>query len=813
MPHEPLATQQLTTRRVLTRYLALVFSLGLVVAFYAWATSPGVPLFARFDGGGSYYNLLARGFRSGHLSLLKEVPPGVLKLKDPYDPQQNAPFGMHDVSYYKGKFYLYFGAAPALLLYGPFAAIFGRELDDRQAVFLFSCGAFLAGSFLLTRIRRRHFPGIGIALEAGGLIAIGLAAMVPVLLRRQQVYEVAISSADAFFIASLLCLYLSLSGDRRLSWLACASLSYGFAIASRPTYLFGAACLLVPVLFNGRSGEPTTGVGGSGRLARAFAATIPVTLVTACILLYNYLRFDNPFEFGYHFAFSGNNESSGTHFSPSFVWFNCRAYLFAPAHLSAYFPFVRVASLPRPPSGYMGFEDPYGIFPNMPFVALAFAAPWVSLRRPGLASFALATAISSLAVAAVIFTFQFAANRYMVDFLPGIVILAVIGFWGLAEHPAGLGRRALTIACWVLLIWSVLFNLFASFGHNEYLRISNPAIYRSLAHAFGFPRYAFDRISGRDYGPLELTVKFPADKREKLEPLLITGADFLSDYLYVVYVTSSKIVVGFEHTSYGGPTSDEIPIDYHQAHRITVDMPPLYPPLGDPYFDGIPKGAVESFGERLTIDLDGIRIIDTAQQFYPPIALRPSIGSGGANQTSLGNRFSGEILGVRRLTKDWRTAPSPALAGPMVILLEFPVGQLGAHEPIISSGFAGRGDVLSVGYVDARHVTFSFDHWGAGGPTSDPVEIKPGVVQNLEVRFGSFFPASKRPSDVPASLWADASGRLQVILDNHMVFEVKASFYEVPAETVVVGRNAIGSSSCTAKFTGQVVSSTRVRLR
>ncbi|HXQ82028.1 MAG TPA: hypothetical protein VN775_11985 [Opitutaceae bacterium] len=805
MPRERPDPHPLTGRSALLRVSVLTLSLCAAVAFYAWAISPEGPSLAKFDDGTGYYNLLIRGFRSGHLSLQAEVPPGLLKLKDPYDPAQNAQFGMHDVSFYKGKFYLYFGAAPALVLYWPVAALSGRYLDDRQAIFLFSTAAFLAGSYLLIQIRRRYFPGAGLAAEAGGIVAMGFANMVPVLLRRPQFYEVAITAAFAFFILSLVGLYQSLHRERRLGWLAFASLCYGLAIASRPTYLFGAAALLVPVVL-GPAPETRPGRGGPARLALACAALVPVGLVVAGIMAYNELRFDNPFEFGVTWALSGFNETKITQFSPSYVWYNCRAYLFAPANLSAYFPFVRVVSLPPTPAGHYGVEDPYGILPNMPFAALALAAVLACASRPRLRPFALAAALSSFAVACVIFTFQFATNRYMVDFLPGFIILGVIGFWGVREHFSGLGRRAVTAGCWVLLVWSALFNVFASFAHNELLRVNDPALFRRLEHAFNTPRYVCDRLVGRTYGPLELTVRFPTDKKGKLEPLVITGLEFLSDYLYVYYASNDKIVIGFEHTGYGGPVTDAFPVDYSRPHRITVDMPPLYPPVGDPYFDGIPPKVVEAFNTRLRVSFDdGPQIIDTAARFHPPFAVRPSIGSGGANQAALGRRFTGEILGVRRLSPDWTAMAKAALTGPLVIVLEFPAGQAGVSEPIVSSGVTGRGDVLVVHYVDSNHVTFTLDHWGYGGPTSGPVEIKPGVQQTLVVSLGSFFPASERPSHALASRWSDAAGRLEVTLDNHKVFDVRTPSYDAPSETVVVGRNQIGSTSCQNRFSGRII--------
>ena len=153
VPRETSPDQSPTARSAALRYAVLILSIAAVIAFYAWAIAPGPPSIAKFDTGIEYYNLLVKGFRSGHLSLQAEAPAGLLKLKDPYDPRQNAPFGMHDVSFYKGKLYLYFGAAPALVLYWPFTAITGLYLDDRQAVFVFCVGAFLAGCFLLGRVR------------------------------------------------------------------------------------------------------------------------------------------------------------------------------------------------------------------------------------------------------------------------------------------------------------------------------------------------------------------------------------------------------------------------------------------------------------------------------------------------------------------------------------------------------------------------------------------------------------------------------------------------------------------------------------
>src|SRR5208283_1103902 len=212
------------------------------------------------------------------------------------------------------------------------------------------------------------------------IIAMGLATMVPVLLRRSQVYEVAVASGNAFFMVSLLGVFQAFHGGRKLAWLSLASLAYGMAIASRPSYVFGAVFLLVPVLVAGVGGPAAEG-GAPGRLPRAVAALAPLGLAVAGLLLYNQLRFDSPFEFGQRYELSGVDETRATHFSLSYLWYNCRAYLFAPANLSAYFPFVRVVSLPRPPAAHIGVEDPYGIIPNIPFALLALLSPLACANR------------------------------------------------------------------------------------------------------------------------------------------------------------------------------------------------------------------------------------------------------------------------------------------------------------------------------------------------------------------------------------------------------------------------------------------------
>ena len=62
-----------------------------------------------------YFNLLIDGWLDGQLHMKVEVPEELRRLPDPYDPAQRRPgLGLHDASFYRGKYYVYFGVAPAV---------------------------------------------------------------------------------------------------------------------------------------------------------------------------------------------------------------------------------------------------------------------------------------------------------------------------------------------------------------------------------------------------------------------------------------------------------------------------------------------------------------------------------------------------------------------------------------------------------------------------------------------------------------------------------------------------------------------------
>ena len=96
--------------------IILVLVCALVVGLFAWMAVESVTELTGWSAANNHYNLLVRGFQHGQLSLDKPAPPQLATLADPYDPVANGRYrtgyGLHDMTYYKGRLYLYFGSLP-----------------------------------------------------------------------------------------------------------------------------------------------------------------------------------------------------------------------------------------------------------------------------------------------------------------------------------------------------------------------------------------------------------------------------------------------------------------------------------------------------------------------------------------------------------------------------------------------------------------------------------------------------------------------------------------------------------------------------
>ena len=411
-----------------------------------------------------HYNLLVQGFRAGQLSLKKEVPPGLAQLADPYDPSAHTSYReVGDMSYYKGKLYLYFGVTPAVVLFWPYVALTGHYLSQKDAAVIFCLVGFLVSAGLLWALWRHYFAEVNVAVVAAGTLALGLATLVPLMLSRCGVWEVPISCGYALTMLALAAIWKALhEPKRRCWWLAAASVAYGLAVGARPSLLFGVVVLLVPVAQAWRERRKVW--------TSLLAATVPIALIGLGLMIYNFLRFDSAFDFGGHYQLAADRLLTRQFFSLRYLGFNFRVYFLEPARWSGRFPFVHDITVPPLPAGHgLAEQQTFGILTNIPLVWLALAVPlaWRERSAEGrsvLGGFLAAVALLFWIGALTLGLFFYAAGRYEVEFLPALVLLAVTGILSLERAVAGqpVRRRAMRWGWSLLLGLSVAFNLLAS---------------------------------------------------------------------------------------------------------------------------------------------------------------------------------------------------------------------------------------------------------------------------------------------------------------------------------------------------------------
>ncbi len=774
---------------------------AIVVWVYFWIARPAVSQLGNPTAREAYYNLLVDGFCDGHLYLKKEPPVEMARLANPYDPAQNHSYRLHDATYFQGRYYIYFGATPALVLLLPYKILSGEYLWHSETVAIFCAGSFLVTVVLLAAARRRYFPQMGVVVLGALVAGLGLANAMPIMLRRPDVWEVPIACASFFVMLALAAVWQVLHASRRrVGWAVLASLAYGLAVAARPPVLLGAAMLLVPVGVQWRR-------FGAGRreAARLLVAVVaPITMIGFALMFYNWVRFGSVLEFGQKYQLAGVDNTKQTFFGVGYFWYHVRLYLWEPGQWSWYFPFFIGIRVPPAPAGQLGVESVFGLLTNLPVVWCALAC-LVALRgdtaRPNGRAWLWAVGLVAVICGLTVCFFGGATNRYFVDFLPAWILLAGWGILILEYGFAGWTawwRWPVRSVWWGALLFSAAVNFFASCEHLNLLQLRDEAGYRRLACFFNVPVAWWEDFRGRRDGPLELRLKLPQFTQARTEPLLMTGYGANADYIWIHYRDEGHIVIGMEHTGRGGPVSAAIPVDYSQEHTVVISMGSLFPPVTHPRYEQLRSVADVFLRQQVKVEWDGQEIIAKQQKTYDASPATRYIGET-PGITNFGARFSGQILARRTLDQPTHHQ-IPKGEGGVILRLRFgPPRAPGTIEPLIQTGEAGRADALFVRYLDEKSAVLGLDHWGYGGPVSPSFVPDDMRDHEIEVHMDSLnFPTVLGSSGVMGRK------KLWVKLDGRTLLESDQEFYPANATQIFIGHNAV-QASMSEVFTGQIM--------
>lgn len=669
--------------------LGPIFTGGAIalVLFFCWWTyltnfnREGAPA-QYLDPIGSLYNLSVDGYLAGQLSFVPKPSPELLALPDPYDAAKNAAYAIREASMYHGKYYLYFGPVPALTFFLPVRLITGVVVGDGVAMIVFALGAFLVGVLILMRLRRL-VPGTGSLLLIMGIVGLGLNTYIGHFLRRPAVFEVAIISADFWLLLAIyfLVTYFAKGAPSRTWGLVGAGLSLGLAVGCRYSYAPCCLVLLLPLLHSAREGVWLSRDAALVRARRFAPGLAAFAAMIGLLLVHNYLRFDNPLEFGQKYQLTAVTISQLKLMSASYIPHNFNYYFLSFISPDVIFPFFHEFSN-QPifdvltPRGYHAVWNSVGVF-NAPFLLVGILFPPIFIfrqlrqRASGpevLTVFAfLCIGIPAAINIGVLLMFCGIVVRYLVDFTPLLALLAAFSCWVMAEalksRPV-LGRWA-TTAMAILILYGVAVNLALSM-EGEYQSVerhSNPGLFHRMEDRFEFvPQLAF---SEADYGAVSLKLKFPLLKDAAADPLVTTGRGWLSDVVSVAYPAEGSIQFVYYHDLGDGQgiKGDVIAIDPSQAYQLEIGMGSLYPRTL-PFL--VSRGYDVTRAQTLQVKLNGKTVMEAKGVFYNSLPSQVQIGRNKTypigpyfNPSMINGTFRGVILERKRLPFLASTQPLP----------------------------------------------------------------------------------------------------------------------------------------------------------
>lgn len=438
-------------------YLSIVLVSIFITVSYVWFISIGTwtnwPKTSDYRGG--YFDQLGTAFDRGQLYIEAKPDPMLLSLPDPYDPiaRKKLPNNdelkkdIFDLSLYNGKFYLYWGPMPAILIaiIKPFISV---KISDPVLVFAFTLILFIIQSLLLIRIWSRLFNHLPVWTLLTIILTGGLINPIPFMLGQPRTYEAAIICGQLFLVGGIYFAYTALDKSCSSKYrLALSGISWACAIGSRAFLLFPIIFLVFMILvfltkkhFNKNSNREFFSL-----IAALF---LPLIVGGAGLAWYNWARFGSIFEFGlkYQITMVNFNKPSNNSFSLAFIPVNIYVYLFNIPEFTHSFPFIKPGLVEggyflysHLPANYTA-EHILGPFYAIPFIIFSIipiisVIPRISLKRRSNASTEIynwlqQSLLGSLILSAIpLLLFFYSAQRYLEDITPSLFLIAAFGFW------------------------------------------------------------------------------------------------------------------------------------------------------------------------------------------------------------------------------------------------------------------------------------------------------------------------------------------------------------------------------------------------
>ena len=371
------------------------------------------------------YELMAEAILDGRIEFDYNDDYELSQLENPYDPDARDEAGVYyhwDHAYYNGHYYMYFGVVPVFLAFLPYRIITGSPLTTYHATQIFVAVA-IAGIFVLFHLLSKLFfkklsYGVYLSLcVAFSFMSVWYASAEPAL------YCTAITAAIMLEIWSLYFFIRGVWGEkkenRQILFAGFGAVCGALAFGCRPPIAL-ANVLVLPMLivfFKEHKLTPKL----FGKLA---LAAMPYAVVGISLMIYNYVRFDSPFEFGQAYQLTVADQSNYSLALDSEtivrIFNDTLNNFFGRKNFTASFPYLNAS----------------GVFFNFPILLMGIGMFKSSVYKSMKQNKLLPLMIGFIAAVLFINTIDilwapYLLERYRMDiyFLMGIACYIIVGLW------------------------------------------------------------------------------------------------------------------------------------------------------------------------------------------------------------------------------------------------------------------------------------------------------------------------------------------------------------------------------------------------
>ena len=783
------ATHQASVAREPRRGVAYATVLVLVLSWYGYVGVRTNPSLIHGQPAG-LYDRLTEGFVAGQTHLMLVPDPRLKALSNPWAGAQGIPRA-HDATYFNDRYYVYFGAAPTVVLLVPWRVLTNTFLPDGAATGIFCTVGFLLALSFYRRCERQFFSNLGRGWIVVFGLMLGLGSFVQFELRSRDFYQVPIACAFACGLGvahALLTAAKARRVTRQTAALAFASLLGGLAVGARPNYFF--ALSSVAVVGGWLWWHQVRRIGSHSRSAWWLLAAMvgPASVIGLMIAAYNYARFGSALEFGLRYQFAAVDMREIKLFGLERVGLAFEGYVLAGRDYSRYFPFIRQTS------------ENIGLLTWAPFAIVAFAWPltcrttatrtraWV-LGVGGLWSIALLN-FGSLML------YYYVFDRYVLDFLPFLILVAsvMVSVW--LARAQGV-RKQLGVAALVALLG---YTGVHSLVHG----LPSPAWpeMRWVTGIFNRLPAWYERITGVSYGAVDVDVEFVSGTKGAQEVLFATARGRC--VLTVHYLGERKAEVHFLSGETMGASSAPFDFEPGRHYRLRADLGSLYPPASHALYAGLDDAEVKVLLRRVDVRLDGHVLLRFASSFPDSEPEKIELGHNSAVPGSAAFRGKLRLMARAGLAESKYIITPADRAGSVRFEVRFPAFRAQVGQPLIATGHAGAGDLFYVFYAGPNRLRFGHDAWNFPGFETPDFYYDPEVEHTVEVDMGSLHP------EATAAELHTGLKRLRVRLDGREVADVARPFNPSKPEEVFMGHNGLGASTSEVNFSGKRLSYERM---